>query len=419
MNMTTVFSRIQIDQQWRQFNSVDIDLNNQMTVLTGANGCGKTTLLTILSNHFGWNLSFVSTPYISKKKSKKFFSDLKKMIYEDSPESQDLAENIGRITYSDGSICNLISPPHSSSNPQYQLQYSNQQSITGLFIPSHRPAITYQSVGNIPTDPKNNQQHYQEFQQLLLQTYGSANVRNPGHVLKQSLISLALFGYGNQVVAPNKEYLDLFETFQIVLKALLPENIGFQKLEIRMPDVVLVTKSGDFAMDAMSGGVNSIFGIAWQIHMYGAKQERCTVLIDEPENHLHPSMQRTLLPSLVRAFPNYKFIVATHSPFIVTSSPDASVFALTHNSENQIISHHLEQADLAGSPDKVLREILEVPSTIPVWVEDKIKTILMKYENELDAKNKQSLNSLFEDLKKVGFNESLSGFYINANESKS
>lgn len=408
--MALTFSRVQITNQWRQFHSVDIDLSKQVTVLTGANGCGKTTLLTILSNLFGWHINFVATPHFSKKRNTKFFSDIRRIIFDDIPDEPN-ANKVGSISYSDGSLCQLLTPQNNSQTPQYQLQYSIRNSIEGLYIPSHRPAISYQPVASIPTNPKNNQQHYQEFQSLLLESFGSGNSRNPGMVLKQSLISLALFGYGNQAVAENKEYSNLFETFQKILRIVLPGNIGFEKIEIRMPDVVLVTKTGDFSLDAMSGGVNALFGIAWQIHMYGAAREKCTVLIDEPENHLHPSMQRTLLPNLAKAFPNCQFIVATHSPFIVTSSPDANVFALIHNAENQIVSEHLGQADLAGSPDKVLREILEVPSTIPLWVEDKIREILVKHQDGLNSNNRESIGTIFQELKEMGLNESLSGFY--------
>ncbi|MDR0356731.1 MAG: AAA family ATPase, partial [Deltaproteobacteria bacterium] len=43
------------------------------------------------------------------------------------------------------------------------------------------------------------------------------------------------------------------------------------------------------------------------------------VLIDEIELHLHPSWQQTVLPTLLRIFPNAQFIVTTHSPQILTS----------------------------------------------------------------------------------------------------
>lgn len=64
------FTRLQLDH-WRQFQSVDLDLSRQTTVLTGANGCGKTTILNVLSHHFGWNINFVSTPFIGKKEKEK------------------------------------------------------------------------------------------------------------------------------------------------------------------------------------------------------------------------------------------------------------------------------------------------------------------------------------------------------------
>ncbi|WP_353254505.1 AAA family ATPase [Salinisphaera sp. PC39] len=190
---------------WRQFEDVEISFDKQTTVLTGANGCGKTTILNVLSKHFGWSINFSATPFIGKKKKKKIFSDLKRII--DREEPTDAAEPVGNIVYESGEVCQLRIPPNSTQNPQYQLQYGNQKQVVGLNIPSHRPAISFQNIDNLPVNPKTNQQQYQEFQQLLLQTYGSANVRNPGVILKQSLISLALFGYGNEAVQENEEEL--------------------------------------------------------------------------------------------------------------------------------------------------------------------------------------------------------------------
>jgi hypothetical protein len=147
--------------------------------------------------------------------------------------------------------------------------------------------------------------------------------------------------------------------------------------------------------------------------MYGANADECTVLIDEPENHLHPSLQRTFLPNLAKAFPEYKFIIATHSPFIVSSNQNASVYALTYNEENKIVSELLEEADLTGSPDKVLRDILDVPTTIPVWVEEKNKAILHKHEQGFSPENPELISEMFNELKELGLNESLFDFYQN------
>lgn len=40
-------------------------------------------------------------------------------------------------------------------------------------------------------------------------------------------------------------------------------------------------------------------------------------LIDEVELHLHPAWQKTILPRLLKTFPNVQFIVTTHSPIVL------------------------------------------------------------------------------------------------------
>ena len=57
------------------------------------------------------------------------------------------------------------------------------------------------------------------------------------------------------------------------------------------------------------------------------------VLIDEPETHLHLALQRQIMPILTKLFPNVQFIVATHSPFILSSLPNAVAYDLEHREE--------------------------------------------------------------------------------------
>jgi len=408
------FDSIQL-KGWRQFGEVDLDLSKQVTILTGQNGCGKTTILNILSRHFGWNTHFVSTPYVSKRDEKQFWSDVRDVRAADLEEPQPNGENraeIGSIKYDNAQECLLWTKGIVTA--QYQPSYDGQQQVVGLHIPSHRPPAVYYKVDSIPTDPKTAQQHYQNFNQLLQQTYGSSHGENPGVAQKRSIISLALFGYGNAAVQPNAELRRIFESFQRILQDILPPDLGFERIEIRMPEVVLVTRSGEFALDAMSGGVNALFGMAWQIHLYGSTAEKCTVTIDEPENHLHPTMQRSLLPSLAKAFPRYRFIVATHSPFIVTSFPESAVYGLVFNEGSKVTSRRLDRADLAGTPNRVLREILDVSSNLPIWVEKEIKQAL---EEHTESDPKLRAEFVMRRLKELGLNDALPEFRNDA-ESK-
>ena len=61
---------------------------------------------------------------------------------------------------------------------------------------------------------------------------------------------------------------------------------------------------------------------------------------------------------------------------------------------------------MAGSPDKVLRDILDVPTTLPIWVENKIGEILQKYDGSPDTEEK--ISQMFAELKSMGLNDALS-----------
>jgi predicted ATPase len=400
------FASIELNR-WRQFERVDIDLDQQVTILTGANGSGKTTIVNTLSMHFGWSLGLVASPR-RRRRLELMWSDViaDKFFDEDEGLPNDVVP-VGAITYDNGGVCTLATPRFVSAN--YQLQFGSIQQVPGLYVPSHRPVAAYNPVTNIPTDPIEVQNSYQQYQQFMLQMLGGQGAnRNPGQIQKQSLISLAVFGEGNSSVPGNAEYLQRFNDFQHKLRIMLPRELGFKRLEVRGGDLVLITASGDFSLDAMSGGVNAVFGLAWQISMFQAPTDHFTVIIDEPENHLHPSMQRGLLPALAEAYPSTRFIISTHSPFIVTSFPAAGVYALFHGRGHRVRSERLETADLSGTPNKVLRDVLDVPSTLPLWVEKEVDTLLGQTEHlppeqkgkaVLDALNRMGISSALSEYK--------------------
>lgn len=283
---------------WRHFAEVDLPLDSPMTVITGANGSGKTTILAILSKHFGWNLPWTATR--STRSERRFWADAYSE-WQDVAVSKSNSIPIGTITYENGAQCELTVP--ASVDSQYEVAYRNQQTVLGLHIPSHTQPFSFQKLDSIPTDPKSSALQFQEFQALLIQLYSASRSHNPAKAIKSSIVSLAVFGYGNQAVAENSEFKELFEKLQKALRILLPTELGFERIEIRMPEVVLVTRTGTFSLDAVSGGIGVLIGIAWQLLMYGIDKHTFVATFDEPENHLHPAMQRQLLPNLERAFP--------------------------------------------------------------------------------------------------------------------
>ena len=206
---------------------------------------------------------------------------------------------------------------------------------------------------------------------------------------------------GNDYVKPNTESLNIFKGFQSILNKILPPKIGFKKLTVEIPEIILETDSGNFPIDAVSGGLASIIELAWMIYMYAPSEKAFTVLLDEPENHLHPELQQTLLPSLLEAFPNVQFIVATHNPFIISSVESSLIYVLNYNEKRKIVSSLLENVTKAASSNEILREVLGITSTFPLWASSKIETLIKDTVSKGISEN--SLLDFREQMENLGF----------------
>jgi predicted ATPase len=63
---------------------------------------------------------------------------------------------------------------------------------------------------------------------------------------------------------------------------------------------------------------------------------RAIVLIDEIDLHLHPALQRTLVPRLRKALPKVQWIVTTHSPLVLANFDANEIVALDRNVEGNV-----------------------------------------------------------------------------------
>jgi predicted ATP-binding protein involved in virulence len=83
------------------------------------------------------------------------------------------------------------------------------------------------------------------------------------------------------------------------------------------------------------------------------------LLIDEAENHLHPKWQKRFLPAVLDVFPNLQIIATTHSPFVLSSIPDARVFVCRYDRHARTCTVTEEGGDFARQP---VDEILASPA---------------------------------------------------------
>lgn len=379
-------------RDWRQFDTVDLQFHPTLTVLTGANASGKTTLLSVLARHFEWHFPLLGVPARGRGPLRWLVDARRRRKAEPSGMKE-----IGRLFYVSGQAGVLRAPESAQS---YAVTPEPMHAVPGLFIPSHRTLSTYQPLPNIPLQFAEPGTLFSQFSgELRNRWQGTSSGRTPLSYMKEALVSAAIFGEGNASVEPNPDAMAVWKGFQEILRGVMPESIGFRRLVVRLPDLLMHTKNGDFLLESMSGGINAIVELAWQIFLRSREHDSFTVCIDEPENHLHPSLQRAILPGLLKAFPRISFIVASHSPFIVTSVPDSNVFVLDVGPEG-VVSTLLDMANKAASADETLRRVLGMETTVPLWVEMRVAELLRDFP--LADPSSDDLRRIRESLLSIG-----------------
>ncbi|WEA21706.1 AAA family ATPase [Pseudomonas juntendi] len=90
----------------------------------------------------------------------------------------------------------------------------------------------------------------------------------------------------------------------------------------------LKTKKGEVQWYDFSKGEKTLICLLLATHL--TKNTQKVFLLDEPDLSLHLSWQKQLLPSLQRLAPNAQFIVATHSPALVGRCENEKIVNLAH-----------------------------------------------------------------------------------------
>ncbi len=120
--------------------------------------------------------------------------------------------------------------------------------------------------------------------------------------------------------------------------------------------------------DLSSGSQSTLLWILWlafkMLNHYefaeGWNEKPAVLLIDEIENHLHPTWQRRVIPSLLDHFPGLQIFATSHSPFVVAGLRAGQVHMLKRDA-NGLVSASTNERDIIGwTTDEILRTFMGV-----------------------------------------------------------
>jgi len=127
----------------------------------------------------------------------------------------------------------------------------------------------------------------------------------------------------------NKTVSEIDEWFKIFEKSLhqLFEKSNIQlQFDRKSYNFILIEDSKEpYNLNQLSDGYSAILNIVTELimrmetHKVKSYDVQGFVLIDEIETHLHVELQKQILPFLISFFPRIQFIVTTHSPFVINS----------------------------------------------------------------------------------------------------
>ncbi|MDR1380804.1 MAG: ATP-binding protein [Tannerella sp.] len=327
--------------------NVNIELEGRNLIVTGANGAGKTSFLRAVYEK--------TDLLIAKKKGADLLQIEKslKMHQDDLNRTQKgttAFDNVaGQVKYYESQLNTIkeglqVAIP---DNINFSALYDDRKAIIRFFEEKRLSEITQPSeakaVSQEEEDAKKqqpSQKHANKFEQHLVNL--------------TSRKSLAITNDNNQALADRID--SWFNDFEKSLKILFEDDsitLRFDSDNFRFS--ICRDNNPPFSFQTLSAGYRAIFDIYAELIMHTEYFKVMptdltgVVFIDEIDSHLHVSLQRLILPFFVNSFPKIQFVVTTHSPFVLMSTPDTVVFDLGKNEPiTEDLSYYTYSAIMKG-----------------------------------------------------------------------
>lgn len=337
---------------FRCFRDFSLDLDEQLTVLVARNGAGKTAILDAIAVGLG---AFITRlPKVSGKDfhAGDFLVDndghnppymrvslesVDEIKWDRTSKRDDTKKTLGAILKAEG-LKKL-----NENVDQYIDEYNQKQAFN---LPVFAYYGTSRAVFNIPKRTRNPQKEFPRFDAFHNALEASTHYRR----MLDYLIHLDHLELSRGREQGNLSYeLPELKTVRKVIESMIP-SVSNLTIKVSPPKLLVDWGSGNgkqtLPIEQLSDGYRTTLAMVMDLALRMAQanpdmddplQTTGVVLIDEVDLHLHPGWQQTILPDLLRTFPNIQFVVTTHSPQVLTTVPHESIRVIDWENDEPVV----------------------------------------------------------------------------------
>lgn len=338
-------------QNFRRFQDLTLDFHDQMNVLIGNNGVGKTSILDAITVALGsifLGIDDLASPGFKPRDSRQITTKIGSTIDRQAqyPVSVSCTGEFGGISMTWERTQSKAGAVTSVGGAQSikQLAMGWQQCIASGMTNVDLPLVAYYGTGRLWMPKKDSAS-----KQIDNRFHGYMGCLSADSNEKQMITWFENMTYAelqDGVTIPELQAVrsaiveSYLESGTHVQDANVRFNVKEHQLEITYQDEAGNLHRHPFheLSDGYRNTLSMIADIAYRMAVLNpqylgdvTKKTSGVVLIDEIDLHLHPKWQKSILKTLLTVFPKVQFIVTTHSPSIISTAKAEQLLILDEN----------------------------------------------------------------------------------------
>lgn len=355
--------------------NLNLEFNDGMNIICGANGIGKTTILECIAQSFTYEGYTLKHNKFSEKGRFEIVCD------------------------NNGELKRLIT--HISGTRPYEReeqQYAGNEFSKDVIVFKTNRHLEYINVDAVRKDPIYNN------------TFDLSRMTLSGSKYKETkswFINRFLWSKHENTLSPEQR-----SNYDLAIKVINSMAVGysFSRVDHETNDIMLNTPSGEIVIEQLSEGLMAyivvLLGLIKEIE-YRFKTPRIFVqnfdgilLIDELDVHLHPSMQAKLYSILHEILPKAQIFTSTHSPHVIQVAKPHELIPLIRDDKGELRVNEVANREF-GCQGWTIEEILTDVMGMSDLRHPLYKEELEKFNKAIDEENIEESENAFGILSKM------------------